>query len=123
LLPNGGKTMLWFGQTLNADGSGDVDAGTLPEARALGRRLPRSGKTPVEMAGHRVVQGDTLFHVAGCCLALFTRSVIRRRGERPTRSWIGVEHDFRVIDSWGKMEPTVTESEASRCSRLLHLEE
>jgi hypothetical protein len=25
---NDGKTLLWFGQTLNADGSGDVDAGT-----------------------------------------------------------------------------------------------
>jgi hypothetical protein len=28
VLGNGGKTMLWFGQTLDADGSGDVDAGT-----------------------------------------------------------------------------------------------
>jgi hypothetical protein len=28
VLMDGGKTMLWFGQTLNADGSGDVDAGT-----------------------------------------------------------------------------------------------
>jgi hypothetical protein len=27
VIANGGKTMLWFGQTLNADGSGDVDAG------------------------------------------------------------------------------------------------
>jgi hypothetical protein len=28
VIADGGKTMLWFGQTLNADGSGDVDAGT-----------------------------------------------------------------------------------------------
>lgn len=28
VIGNGGTTMLWFGQTLNADGSGDVDAGT-----------------------------------------------------------------------------------------------
>ena len=28
VIGNGGKTLLWFGQTLNADGSGDVDAGT-----------------------------------------------------------------------------------------------
>jgi hypothetical protein len=28
VIGNGGLTMLWFGQTLNADGSGDVDAGT-----------------------------------------------------------------------------------------------
>jgi hypothetical protein len=28
VLGNGGKTLLWFGQTLNADGTGDVDAGT-----------------------------------------------------------------------------------------------
>ena len=28
VLLDGGTTMLWFGQTLNADGSGDVDAGT-----------------------------------------------------------------------------------------------
>jgi hypothetical protein len=28
VLLNGGTTMLWFGQTLNRDGSGDVDAGT-----------------------------------------------------------------------------------------------
>jgi hypothetical protein len=29
VLMNGGTTMLWFGQTLNRDGSGDVDAGTV----------------------------------------------------------------------------------------------
>jgi hypothetical protein len=28
VIANNGKTMLWFGQTLNADGSGDVDAGS-----------------------------------------------------------------------------------------------
>jgi hypothetical protein len=28
VIANGGTTMLWFGQTLNRDGSGDVDAGT-----------------------------------------------------------------------------------------------
>jgi hypothetical protein len=28
VIADGGKTMLWFGQTLSADGSGDVDAGT-----------------------------------------------------------------------------------------------
>jgi hypothetical protein len=28
VIANGGTTMLWFGQTLNADGSGDVDAGS-----------------------------------------------------------------------------------------------
>ena len=28
VIADGGKTMLWFGQTLNADGSGDVDAGS-----------------------------------------------------------------------------------------------
>jgi hypothetical protein len=28
VIGNGGKTLLWFGQTLNQDGSGDVDAGT-----------------------------------------------------------------------------------------------
>jgi hypothetical protein len=28
VIANAGKTMLWFGQTLNADGSGDGDAGT-----------------------------------------------------------------------------------------------
>lgn len=28
VIGNSGRTLLWFGQTLNADGSGDVDAGT-----------------------------------------------------------------------------------------------
>jgi hypothetical protein len=29
VIADGGTTMLWFGQTLNRDGSGDVDAGTV----------------------------------------------------------------------------------------------
>jgi hypothetical protein len=45
VIANGGKTMLWFGQTLNADGSGDLDAGNLAWLRGNYTLSPASANT------------------------------------------------------------------------------